>query len=577
MTGLVMDIEPRRDSSNDRRPVSATERRWVLWLALVVMVITTLPYLVGYAAQGSDHRFSGFVIGAEDGNSYVAKMLAGTYGAWLFRSPYTAYPQKGMLIFLPYLLLGKLAAPPGLHEQLIALFHLFRIVAGVLEILATYEFLAFFLDNIRARRLGVALVTLGGGLGWLLVMFGLHDWSGSFPLDFFSPETFGFLGVYGVPHLALARALMLWALLAFVKAATKEFQANSKEEIQKSAPLFAIAKVSFLWLLAGLVQPLDTVEIGMVVFWYMVCLLVWQAFRKTGGASIDWIAWRRLIRLTILAGILPGLLALYNAWMYFRDPYVTSWMSQSMLRSPHPFHYLVAFGMVAPYAWFGGRSLLRKRPTEGWLLVGWIILLPVLAYLPLSVQRRLPDGIWVAWVALVMVALEEWASRTKTSQIWKRYLPFAPLCLLFLSTFFLLAGGFRVAMRAAQPLFRQSDEIAVFEWIGSNAEPGSIVLTSYETGNPLPAWAPAHVLIGLGSESIHLEALQTQVKAFYSASTPDVSRNDLTDRLNIDYVFYGPSERALGDWNPELAPYLSLVFRAGDYSLFETYGHINQR
>jgi hypothetical protein len=51
-------------------------RSWVLWLRALVMLATTLPYLLGYAVQGQDWRFTGFVFGVEDGNSYIAKMWA---------------------------------------------------------------------------------------------------------------------------------------------------------------------------------------------------------------------------------------------------------------------------------------------------------------------------------------------------------------------------------------------------------------------------------------------------------------------------------------------------------------------
>jgi hypothetical protein len=188
--------------------------------------------------------------------------------------------------------------------------------------------------------------------------------------------------------------------------------------------------------------------------------------------------------------------------------------------------------------------------------------------LPINVQRRLPDGIWVAWIILVMVAVEEWLTRTDPSQFWRRWLPFVLLCLLFLSTFFLLAGGIKVAIRAAQPLFRPVEEVELFEWIRSNANPGSVVLTSYETGNPLPAWAPARVLVGLGPESIDLAELLSQVKSFFSSATSDEQRQRLLVEFDVAYVFYGPAERVLGDWNPSQANYLELDYVAGEYSLF---------
>ncbi len=134
-------------------PQAAAERRTVLLFALIVMFITTIPYIIGYSAQGDEYRFSGFVFGVEDGNSYIAKMLNGWSGNLLFRSPYTAYPQAGLYFYLPYLLLGKLGSPPALHEQLVALFHLFRIAAGILFICASYDFTARFVEYRRLRYL----------------------------------------------------------------------------------------------------------------------------------------------------------------------------------------------------------------------------------------------------------------------------------------------------------------------------------------------------------------------------------------------------------------------------------------
>ncbi len=166
--------------------------------AVTVMLITLLPYLVGYAVQGADWRFTGFMIGVEDGNSYIAKMLSSSAGAWLFRTPYTAYPQRGVLTYIPYFLLGKLAAAPGLHDQLVALYQIFRLVGGYLAILATYDFIAYFIRKVALRRFGLALAVLGGGLGWVLLLAGKDGWLGSLPLEFYSPESFGFLGLFGI-------------------------------------------------------------------------------------------------------------------------------------------------------------------------------------------------------------------------------------------------------------------------------------------------------------------------------------------------------------------------------------------
>ena len=96
-----------------------TKRRGIIVFAVAVMAITMIPYLVGYAQQGEEWRYTGFVIGVEDGNSYIAKMLSGASGNWLFRSPHSAAEQQGVIAYLPYLILGKLASGPAQHDQMV--------------------------------------------------------------------------------------------------------------------------------------------------------------------------------------------------------------------------------------------------------------------------------------------------------------------------------------------------------------------------------------------------------------------------------------------------------------------------
>ena len=92
--------------------MTTKERRWVIITTLIILSITSIPYFIGFMKQGDEWYFTGFVFGVEDGNSYIAKMLSGTAGNWLFRSPYSAYYQKGFIAFLPYLLIGKLVSGP---------------------------------------------------------------------------------------------------------------------------------------------------------------------------------------------------------------------------------------------------------------------------------------------------------------------------------------------------------------------------------------------------------------------------------------------------------------------------------
>ncbi len=542
-----------------------TADRWVWGFVGLVLLVTSLPYLLGFSVQGDAYRFSGFVFGVEDGNSYLAKMLSGTYGAWLFRSPYTADPQNGMFVYLPYLVLGKLAAPPGLHDQLAALFHLYRLAGGLLAILATYDFLAFFLVDIRLRRFGLALVMLGGGVGWLMLLIGQQTWLGSMPLEFYSPETFGFLGIFGLPHLALARALMLWALLHYLSTMQQPQTVRPSGDVLRSA-----AKLAGLWLLAGIVQPLAALLIGVVLCWHLAGLGARQALRGRRGLPADAGHWRQSFGLVVMAGVIPGIFVLYNAAVTWWDPYVRAWTAQNLILSPRVGHYVLAYGLLVPYAWAGGRRLLRTDPWAGWLLAGWVLLLPVLAYAPLGLQRRLPDGMWVAWVALALAGLPGKLASNDGPSARRRYrLAQAPLWLLFPGTLILFLGSLLAARSLQPPLFLPADEVKTFEYLQINSVPGSVALTSFVTGNAFPAWAPVRVLIGHGPESANLAGLTPQADAFYQAGTPDGQRLAFISRFNIHYIFWGPAEKALGTWDPAQAGFLQLATQNGDYALFE--------
>jgi len=536
--------------------LSPAERRFVLLFGALVMLVTTIPYIIGYSTQGEMARFSGFVFGVEDGNSYIAKMVSGWAGNGLFRSPYTAFPQNGLLMYLPFIYLGKLAAPPGLHEQLVAIFHFFRIGAGMLAIWASYDFLAYFIRSIRFRRFGLVLISLGGGLGWFFLWIErsgflqspawmADQWVNRMPLDLISPEAFGFLSLFGLPHLALARALLLWALLAYLEL-IEPFLNNGFDGNHPNMDV--AARLSLLWLLAGVFQPLTLIIIGVVIVVHLAGLGVWRARR-----------FARLAALLIAAGLLPGAFLAYNFLASVFDGYAKFWMEQNLIQSPHFFHYLLAYGVMIPYAWMGGRRLLRENFGDGWLLVGWVLAFPLLVYAPLGLQRRLTEGVWVAWCVLAMAGFDQ--SAASLPQYGRKL---APLALVFPTTILLLFGGLLAVFRTEAPLFLPRDQARAYEILQAGAEPGSVVLSAYDTANSLPAWAPVYVLAGHGPESIHLDEMMPQIEAFYQPETDEQQRLDLIQRFDVRYVFWGPAERKLGGWSPVNAGYLELFVPQDD-------------
>jgi hypothetical protein len=540
-------------------PITQSERHWVLKLALVLVVFTLLPYLLAYALEGESWRFTGFLIAVEDGNSYIAKMLGGTYGAWLFRTPYTTIAQRGIFLYPIYLLLGKLASPPGVHEQLVALFHLFRILAVLLMTLATYDFIACFVRSVKTRRLATLLGLLGGGLGWVLTVLGHSEWLGSLPLEYYSPETFGFLSLFGLPHLALARALFLWGLVILLRAVFDP----------RAGWVQPGLRIGLLWLLCGLSQPMTGLLALALAGLYVLALGLWY---KLAPTQASWANWLSILKLVILAGVFSIPLAGYNLYTMISDPFLQAWTVQNWLPSPHPLHYLLAYGLVLPYAWLGWNALRQAIPEWAVFATSWILILPILAYLPFNLQRRLVEGGWVLLVALAALGLEKLL--TKPAQLaspGRRLRVQLPLFLAFPSTVILFAGALLTATQLRQPIFRPVDEVILFNRLAAEAQPGQVMLADYPTGNALPAWAPLRVVIGHGPETIDLAELRPQITRFYEAGTNDIERQTFLQNQSVDYVFLGPHERALSGihaWDPSLAGYLAPWMTEGEHAVY---------
>jgi uncharacterized membrane protein len=79
---------------------------------------------------------------------------------------------------------------------------------------------------------------------------------------------------------------------------------------------------------------------------------------------------------------------------------------------------------------------------------------------------------------------------------------------------------------------------------------------------------PARVFVGLSPETVNWEMKDTMLSRFFGAGD-DIFRRQLLEDYGVDYVFYGPSERALGSFSPAAVPYLRLVYDNGPVQIYQ--------
>jgi len=529
-----------------------------LGYAILILLLTSIPYVIAFQATSSQTpvrlwSFSGFLFGVEDGNSYIAKMRRGMEGEWLFRSPYSGMEQRGLLAFFPYYLLGKLAGGTASHEQLVILFHWFRIGASLLCVYATYLFLREFLESVFFKRVALVVITLGGGLGWIALLFQTNAF---LPLEFFSPEAFGFLSLYGLPHLSLARALLLFALVEYL---------HLWRDTDKRKRNSIIWRLGLFWLGAGLSQPIHAGILAIVIFLHLAAMVI--VSRLNSYRKPDWRDVKRIIPSVILASLPVLILLAYTSVGFFTEPYLKIWALQNRLPTPHISLYLLSYGWLVPLL-IGGvyRARLLNREKRLLLFI-WMGSAFVLIFTPISIQRRLIEGVWVVIIVFSFLFLESLSAALRQ---WSRQIGLILLLFSLPSSFILLAGGIRSGMSFSTPIFFPAGHVAGLEFLNQQREAkNAIVLASYQTSNALPAYAFVRVIIGHGPESPNNDVIAEDVERFFQAKTPDSFRREFIRQHRIDYIIWGAAEKELGDWQPSLESYLTPLYENQELTIFE--------
>jgi hypothetical protein len=268
-------------------------------------------------------------------------------------------------------------------------------------------------------------------------------------------------------------------------------------------------------------------------------------------------------------GVLTGVtvlvsapVVLYSAWVFSTDPVYKTWGAQNLILSPHPLHYLAAYGPSLVLAAFAVRDAWRDEGAA-WLALVWVGVAAILIYIPFNLQRRLLAGVQVP-----LGLLAAWGA----ARLWRtgrRWLVVALLLTMIPSNCITTGGSSAWMFARSEPMFRDTAEVAALDWLGGRALPDDVVFTSYETGNYLPVRAATRVFLGHGLETVDADEKEGLVARFFDAGTDDVWRIQLLALYGVDYVFWGPAERKLGDFDPHQATYLQLLYDVDGYSLFE--------
>jgi hypothetical protein len=539
---------------------------WLLaaGVALAATLLLLIPYVLGYALAQPGTEFTGILMNPEDSNSYFAKMLQGYHGQWMYSIPFT--PEDHAPAFLGgfYIGLGHLARIVNI--DLVTIWHIARVLLGLILFLTTFVFIAHFVPDKATRWTAYLLSVFGSGLGWILFLLNQPHWLGAFPVDFKMPEAHLFFTALTFPHVELGTVLIMLSFMIVERAFAGIARNPADTHVWAWGILAGIVNLAVTVVYPFLIYLIGT-TLGF--YWVWKCVQTRRVLLRQG-------------LLTALTILVPAPLILYYAVTLLTNPVLRAWEAQSVTASPPWPHYLVAYGLLLLLA----LVLLWRRPNARFaLLWSWLLAVALLVYAPLNSQRRFVEGVHVPLSILAAAGLCEvvlaslgstrWFQRVSerpgyTAEGLKRLSVISFLAFTSVSNIYvLLSISVTTAWQQPYPLFRSREEVAATRWLQVNASRQARVLGAYETGNWIAARAGNRVILGHWAETVDWETRFDEVARFYSRNTDDAWRTALLDRYHIRYVFAGPRERALGDFDPSQASYLEPVFSNRDVALYE--------
>lgn len=497
------------------------EKTLVILISFVTLFLVFFPTFYNYLNTSKGKVFVGFnsVYDPMDVNTYLANMRQGFEGSWLWENRSTLdsgrYP-----LFMFFILLGHLARIS--HIPVSLAFHLSVFFLCLVLFFVTYKVIRFFIAGSGWMRVTCFLFSvLGGGFGWLVV----HQKDASFP----DANIFNTLHL---PHFVLDQALFFTILFLGFKAITKE---------RKKLILI----ISLLGVLLAFIHPFSLFVAGVVLGLFALE----QSIEKRKALPILIVSPFELVSAAVI---------LFFGAIIFRDPMLSGWQKQQVIRSFSPLVFLFAYDFLSVYALVGIWQLLKKSDPKAKFLTIWLLAQFALLYLPVPFQRAMIKGVFLPLCVLAMYGIQ----KLKAPKL------FIIFVFLLSFSFNLFVFAERIILARSNYFLMKEEETLAYEWLSQNA-PDCRVFSSLVSGNYLIANTSCRAFAAhrhLTPNSVKKEKL---AKVFFAGGLSYEKMHKVLVKNRIDYVFFGYWERGEeGNLDLEKISFLRKVFSKGKVQIY---------
>jgi hypothetical protein len=542
------------------------EHRWALTFIVVLVALIEVPFRIAASQAAAGRHFVGMFWAQNDPAQYYAAMRQGAASSsWLIYDRFTQEPHAPALLYPVYVGLGKLAwlLGIGIEEMFLD-----ASTAGRLALLAAiWSFTRLLSNEPRARRTGLVLIALSGGLS-SVVALAIRVTGMPLPLtgrDLNDPEFNTFLVLFTAPHLMFGLALLLTAARFYVDCWSTDAEAPGM-----GRHLALAVTVTLL----GLVQPFTLLPLCALVVIHGLGMLAWHRRIERRGV------------LAIVATLLAaGPLVVANAVTFSIDPFWGATYGRQNLTLTPPFpDILMALGLLVPFALVGLASVRRPLTPGRLLILIWVPTAFILMQAPAGVQRRFGIGLHPAMALLAVYGLLPlWLSLRRTRWPGIRLARPAVMAILaqtlFGSSAFTAVVAVVIALapsmgwqssqhpNAVDVSYQSGELVAAGAWLANNATSDDVVMAAIETSNYLAGVADTRQYVAHWVATLAYHEKDLNARWFFGGHFDDERRAFLLEH-GLRYVVYGPTERELGG-DPGAASGLRPVFSTAGLDIFE--------
>jgi len=532
-----------------------------LWTIVTVAVlgITSLPYVYAFLSEPPDRQFMGILLNVPDYGQYLSWFREFKYSI-LIENKLTPEPNNPVFFNLLWWTLAKISLISGMSFN--ATHQVFRIVAGAMCLGALYTFLLMVLPRPRVRITAFLLAVFGAGFGWVLVLI-KHTLTGGdliFPLDVYIAEPNTFLCIMAFPHFTAANALIVMVF-------GLHMLGYKRQQLR-----YAVAAGTVGFVLA-FQHAYDILILYSVLGAFTV--LITLRDRK-----IPWF----LVKSNFWVGLISFSPGLYSVWLTQANPIwqkVLAQFSNAGVYTPDPFHLLILMGLplLLAIVTFDGILTMENDSDEMLFVKGWFVVGFFLLYIPTDFQVHMLNS-WQISVAIIAanglfrfiipMLLEH---KNNILPAWSpqkivRNAIIGIVSLAALTNLYLLAWRFVDLGRHDYPYFLHREEVAALQWLDEHTNPAAVVLSSYTIGHFIPSISGNKAFLAHWAQTIDFYEKRDRTTHFFSSRAAHEERLATTRKFNVDYIFYGPLENRLGNFNPAGTPWLTPAFSSPQVTIY---------